>query len=200
MTKISYTNKVDTVTNPSAEPNKVTADDLNEIKSSVNSLYDSQGWIRYRDTVNDSSNKQVLTESIDNTITIVDLSPIDTYKPAIIGSDELWTGNKITPYSIGDSYLVRLDFKASIDNVTGFFDLKVDIDGLIGSVYESVNIFPKGRNVEHVFSYTFSIYTLDTFVSNGGNIFINPSHEMLIWDKAILITRIFGGELFELPT
>lgn len=190
MSKIAFSNKSDLIVNSANEVNKVTASNLNEIKASVNSIYDTQGWIRYQDTVNNSANKQTLTASIDNTITIVDADPIDQYKPAIIGSSQLWTGNKITPYAIGDNYIVRLDFSASINTLQGYFDIKVDIDGLIGNVFNAVQTFPKGSNEDHKFSYTFLIYTLETFITNGGEIFINPSNTMLIWDKSILITKL----------
>lgn len=41
MSKITFTDKVDTINNPNPAINKVTADDLNEIKNSVNAVYDS---------------------------------------------------------------------------------------------------------------------------------------------------------------
>jgi hypothetical protein len=44
MAKITYTNKVTLNPQPSiANENKVTDSDMNEIKSSVNTLYDNQG-------------------------------------------------------------------------------------------------------------------------------------------------------------
>lgn len=196
MSKIAFTDKVDSVTNPNPAINKVTAGNMNEIKVSVNDLYDSIGWINYRDTVHTVSNKQALTAGIDNTITIVDADPIDSYKPVVIGSNELWQGNKITPHAIGDFYNVRFYFKASISNPNGYFEIKIDIDGAVGNVFNSVELFPKGGNITHAFSRSIALYSLDTFVANGGNIFINPSHSMDIWDKGIVISRTMGGDLF----
>lgn len=40
MSRITYDTKVDTVSNPSAEINKITASNMNEIKTSVNVAYD----------------------------------------------------------------------------------------------------------------------------------------------------------------
>jgi len=42
MAKITYTDKVDSITNPLPAINKVVSADLNEIKTSVNALYDGQ--------------------------------------------------------------------------------------------------------------------------------------------------------------
>lgn len=196
MTKVTFANKVDTVSNPAPQINKATASDFNELKASINAIYESSGWIAYIDSVNTSANKQVLTAEIDNNITIVDADPIDTYKPLTLGSAELWQGNKITPKAVGDTYTIRLDFKASINNLQGYFDLKLDIDGAIGDILIRNETFPKGANVEHGFSLTSLIYCLDTFFANGANIQINPSHEMLIWDKVLVIQRNYCAELF----
>lgn len=51
MAKIDYTNKVDNQVSELPFINKVTAADMNEIKASVNTLYDERvGWARYDDT------------------------------------------------------------------------------------------------------------------------------------------------------
>jgi len=40
MAKITFTNKVDSISNPALAINKIVAADMNEIKTSVNALYD----------------------------------------------------------------------------------------------------------------------------------------------------------------
>ena len=193
MTKIAYTNKVSIETNPNPIHNQATADDFNEIKTSVNALYDVTGHIIYADSVNDVNNKQVLTASASNIITIVDTTPDKTQSPLALGNGDLWVGNKITPIASGDGYVLRLDFVASISNTDGHFDLRIDIDGLIGVILSNSIAFPKGANVAHDFSHTFFIYTRDTFKLNGGNIIIVPSHTMNIWNKEFVINRVHAA-------
>ena len=44
MAKITYSTKVQSIENPLPEINKYTAANANEVKSSVNYLYDNLGW------------------------------------------------------------------------------------------------------------------------------------------------------------
>lgn len=193
MSLITFDNKVDSVSNANPRINKVIADDINQLKNGVNYFYNLGGWVRYFDSVHTVGSPQTLTASTDNVITIVDVDPLNDQKPVDLGSDQLWTGNKITPITAGDAYMIRLDFKASIADANGYFDLKIDIDGLIGVIFSRVQNFPKGSGTEHQFSFSELIYTADTFKTNGGNIVINPSAEMTIYDKSILIHRIYKG-------
>lgn len=193
MTKIAYASKVTKLTNTLPEINKVTSGNMNEVKASVNALYDEVGWVKYTDSVNTVSNKQTLTAGQENIITIVDSSPIISQKPVAIGAHELFLLNKIRPFSSGDGYIIRIDFEASINNANGYFDAKIDVGGDIGFILKRAEVFPKGSNITQPFSTTDYIYVLDTFILNGGTILINPSHTMLIWNKAISIHRVYGA-------
>jgi hypothetical protein len=167
---------------------QVTDNDLNEIKGSVNGLYDNSGWVEFKDTQDTFASPQNLTAITDNVISINGASTILTHKP--LGGENLWANNKIEPINIGDSYMVRFDFSAAILNPFGYVDLKLFIGGTIGNAFESNIVFPKGNDVPHVFSMTFLIYTLGTFKANGGQLLFNPSHTAKIWNKRIIITKV----------
>ena len=83
MAKITYSTKVQSIENPLPEINKYTAANANEVKSSVNYLYDNLGWERWVDTLNTVSNKQSLTASQDNVITINGGNSIVTQRPVL---------------------------------------------------------------------------------------------------------------------
>lgn len=174
---------------------KLTASEANSIVSSINALYDSLGWMTFTDTIHTELNKQTILAEVPTTLTIVDSTPIDEYKPTIIGDNLLWTGNKITPHAVGDTYTLRIDFTASIDNSQGYFGLAIDVNGAIGEILSKDSVFPKERNTPHEFSFTIKVFCRETFVQNGGEIKITPSHDMLIWNKRIFLDRGFGGEL-----
>ena len=193
MSLITFDDKVDSNLNPNPAINKVVADDMNQLKNGVNYFYDSQGFIIYSDTIDTEESSQVLPLGIDTNITIVDPSPNRGQAPIELGSGNLWVGNKITPMAIGDAYIIRIDFKAKIDSANGYFDLKIDINGAIGDIFQKVLTFPKGRLLEEGFSTTSLIYTLDTFIANNGNIQIKPNAEMFIYDKSITIHRVYKG-------
>lgn len=193
MTKITFTNKIQGVSNPLPEEKKFTFGNANEVKNSVNALYNVAGWVEYKDLTNTVSSKQALTAGQANILTIDGASTIKTYKPLGMGNSELWATNKITPLALGDSYMVRVDFEADISNANGHFDVDCFIGGAIGRTYKDSKSFPKGANTAHSFSINFLIYSLDTFIANGGQIRITPSHSMNIWDKRIIIDRLYSS-------
>lgn len=170
--------------------NKMTGEDYNELKDSANSIVDSFGWVEFKDTINTEQNKQQLTASQDNIITINAGQTILAYAP--LGGETLWDSstNKISPINLGDSYMIRVDFDAQIASNDGWFDFKVNIGGSIGTAFGETKVFPKGQNVSHKYSLGFPIYTLGTFIQNGGSLIINPSHTMQVYNKRIIIFKI----------
>lgn len=193
MAKIAYSNKVGLIANPANAQNKVSDADMNEIKTSVNALYNVAGWVEYKDLTNTVSNKQSLTAGQQNALTIDGASTIKTYKPLGMGTSELWASNKITPLALGDAYQIRIDFQAEIANANGYFDFGIYIDGAVGYAVQDSYTFPKGSNVAHRFSLNYLIYCLDTFLANKGELRVNPSHTMLVWDKRIILSRIYSN-------
>jgi hypothetical protein len=193
MAKINYTNKTSVIQNPLPAINKVSDADMNEIKTSVNALYNVGGWVEYKDLTNTVSSKQSLTAGQQNALTIDGASTIKTYKPLGIGTAELWAGNKITPLALGDAYQIRIDFNAEIANANGYFDFGIYIDGAIGYAVQDTFTFPKGSGVAHRFSLNFLIYCMSTFIANGGELRINPSHTMQVWDKRIILSRVYSN-------
>lgn len=193
MAKIAYSNKVGLISNPANAQNKVSDADMNEIKTSVNALYNVAGWVEYKDLTNTVSNKQSLTAGQETALTIDGASTIKTYKPLGMGNSELWAGNKITPLALGDAYSIRIDFNADIANANGYFDFGIYIDGAIGYAVQDTYTFPKGSGVAHRYSLNFLIYCLATFLANGGELRINPSHTMQVWDKRIILSRIYSN-------
>ena len=193
MAKIAYSNKVGLIANPANAQNKVSDADMNEIKTSVNALYNVAGWVEYKDLTNTVSNKQSLTAGQETALTIDGASTIKTYKPLGMATSELWASNKITPLALGDAYQIRIDFQADIANANGYFDFGIYIDGAIGYAVQDTYTFPKGSGVAHRYSLNFLIYCLATFLANGGELRINPSHTMQVWDKRIILSRIYSN-------
>lgn len=192
--KITYEDKESILARPEPRKNLVTGADLNEIKEKHNGLIDSFGWAEFRDTQHTDASRQSLLANQDNKVTINSGATILSQAPT--GGEGLWdiVDNKIRPIKIGDSYNVRVDFKAAISSNDGFFEFSVNIGGAIGVALAELKVFPKGQGVVHNFSIDFPIYTLDTFVANGGELIINPSHSMTIFDKRIILFKLSEGK------
>lgn len=85
MAKITYTNKVTLNPQPSiADENKVTSGDMNEIKSSVNTLYDNQGDLSSLQTTTKSSLVGAVNE----------LKSGEVYSSSEIKTNEVWIDGK----------------------------------------------------------------------------------------------------------
>ena len=116
MSKITYTDKVDNTVSELPDINKVKAADLNEIKESVNAIYDDKGgFANYEDTAT-LSTPIVLSADTWTNITNDKLgSHTETaYKPAYVTGD-LWdSANSKVDFNeipIGKVVLMKVDFQ-----------------------------------------------------------------------------------------
>ena len=115
MAKITFSTKSDNQTSVLPEANKVTAANINEIKNSVNELYDSQGgWAFYEDSAT-SATPINLTANVwtDLTNNKAGSGTITTYKPNFVTGD-LWNSANnslvFTEVGAGRIIIVRNDF------------------------------------------------------------------------------------------
>ena len=115
MAKIIYTNKVDNQISSLPDVNKITASDVNEIKESVNTLYDLKGgWADYADATT-SVTPISLTQNVwtDLTNDKAGADTITIYKPPFVTGD-LWnsTSNSVdfSEIGVGKVLMVRNDF------------------------------------------------------------------------------------------
>jgi hypothetical protein len=115
MAKITYTTKIDNQTSALPAVNKVAAADMNEIKTSVNSLYDSKGgWVDYEDSAT-SGTPINLTQNVwtDLTNNKAGSGTVTTYKPSFVTGD-LWDSSTnslvFTELGSGKIMIVRNDF------------------------------------------------------------------------------------------
>lgn len=111
-----------------------------------------------------------------------------------VGVSDFYDGTteKITPDLVGDSYMLRVNFKAFTDDNNGYAELQLDIGGAQGVILERGLSFPRGTGPSNVRSFSTSslIYTLGQFVSNGGELFIdNIRGTTSIYDISYVISR-----------
>jgi hypothetical protein len=152
------------------------------------------GWAQYTDTTYTTSNRFVVTAGDTVTLPNDAGSVIDEYLPVGVTSLYNATDTLITPENVGDSYEIRIDFKAEKVTATdAYAGIQLDIGGSQGVIVERLYTFPKGTN-EHSFSTTSSIYSLSTFISNGGKLkFFASGSNVEIWDINYVIVRTSKG-------
>ena len=130
MAKINFTNKTDNQTSELAEIYKVTAANVNEIKTSVNALYDTLGGFAfYEDATTETTPIQVSADTwVDLTNDKAGSGTLTTYKPTYITGD-LWDSatNTIDLDEIanGKVVVVRTDFEYTPDSSNQHVDARL---------------------------------------------------------------------------
>ena len=96
------------------------------------------------------------------------------------GITELWdtAGNFIVPENVGDGYNIRVDMRFKSNALNSRFDLELDIsplgDGTNVILLDTVQCV-KAANTEQRYTETHFVYSRETFVANGGRVFINST-------------------------
>lgn len=160
---------------------------VNEVATYTSNLL---GWAEYRDTQYTESTKLTVPNGGAQTKVPNNAGfKIETHLPS--GVTELYdsVGGVITPVASGDSYMIRVRFKAQPSAVNAHMTMTIDIGGAIGEIDSRVLTFPKGTSA-HQFSTSSLVYSLDTFVANGAEVYLSPSDNVDIWDISFVISRV----------
>lgn len=150
------------------------------------------GWAQYVDTIYTSAAPFTVlsgvTDTLENGAHEVNLSQLPDDSPS--GFYDSLT-KLITPTNVGDSYILSIRFKAKTTGPTSaYFDIALEIGGALGVVSQKTELFSKGAGIEQSFNTGFNVFTLDTFVTNGGVILITPSGgNVTIYDISYVIIR-----------
>jgi hypothetical protein len=102
--------------------------------------------------------------------------------------------NKILAENIGDSYTISVRFRAKTSINNDYFDIGLDIGGLMNFILTESKVFHKGINEEQIFNITFVVFSLNTFVVNGCQVKISAkTGNLSIYDIDYLIVRTHKG-------
>jgi hypothetical protein len=164
---------------------------LTKIQNNFSELYNGNGWGYYKDD-------EASDLTVNTTASLIEINGLDSnsnsnYLPlGIRGVSELWSSDKINAISVGDGYDVRLDL--AITAKTGsptYIDLQFDIGGgaspTIVIVSKTISLV---KTPPYNVSATFPLFSLTTFVANGGQMFVKTdTGTVTIGSRAILIKR-----------
>lgn len=117
---------------------------------------------------------------------------------SIRGTDQFWVSGSdyINPISVGDAYTLRLDIPISAKAASPT-ELRVRLD-IGGSATPSITVVDRteslGKTPPFTVSLSFNIFTLSTFLANGGRILLNTdTGTATINQPGILISRTSSG-------
>lgn len=163
-------------------------DRLDAAETNIDELNSVHGWAYYDDSQYTSGSPlSVPVGRTQLTINALGASNNTTYLPA---GQSWWSGNKITPGGVGDSYVLRLDFTATAGSPADKFNLELEIapGNLVVSQTFEMN---KGAGTDHIFNVAIPIFTLNTFLANGGKFYLNASNAFTVYNIGLFISRLY---------
>jgi len=191
MSKITYTDKVDNVVSALPNINKVKAADLNEIKESVNAIYDDKGGFANYEDLATITTPIVLTADTWTNLTNDKQGDHTTevYKPAYV-TGSLWNtaASKIdfTEVPIGKVVLIKVDFQ--IVQTANNTILECQIVGG-GHTMQVLTTEMKSSGDDHHYSVTNMLWVEDAAMQTAGtNIQLKTSNNSQVEVHNIMIT------------
>lgn len=170
------------------------ANTANRVGSLLEKIVGSTGWAQYSDSLHTSGSPLVVEQGEEVILTNNAANSITGFLPLDV--DSLYSNNKITPANSGDTYILRIDFTAYTNNNNGLAEIKLDIGGTQGVILKRILQFPRGAGISNAreFSTTNLIFTLDTFIANGGEIKVESVRgDTSIFDVSYVITRVHNN-------
>lgn len=157
------------------------------------------GWAQYSDGQYTSTSPLEVGVGVTVLLTNNALSTIKSQLPTGVTDFYDSVTNTITPDTLGDGYIVRINMKTHSTSNTGYGELYIDIgDGVTPiKIIELPVTFPRGTGLVNVRPYTSSsfVFALDTFITNGGKIYYESVRgNTSIYDIVFLIERTSKGK------
>lgn len=166
--------------------------------TAVRNNVQGSGWAQYQDTQYTQGSPLVVSQGSTVTMPINGISNITSHLPE--GVDSLYNGTRITPASVGDFYDIRVNFTGFASVANGGFIIDIDIStaGDGSNVVASCPvrmIRGSGSGNAQIYTVNVPVFSLNTFVANGGLIrFTALDGNMSIYNATLVIARVHKGE------
>lgn len=159
---------------------------------------DNEGWVSYFDTqyTNSASALVVNNDRVQLTCNGLGDQSNTNFLPA--SGSALWStnSNAITSDNVGNAFDVRIQFTAQPAGSDDYMDIDFDIGAGTNQIVIAHRLVtsPKGTDA-NIYSFTTSLYSLDTFVANGCKIYLDstgasPSgDDWDIWDISVFVKQ-----------
>ena len=174
-------------------------DAFEKVNDNFTDLYNVSGWGVYQDAETTPATQTITTTPSKIQIDGAGADSNSDYLPREIrGVSELWDtiNDKITPINVGDAYDVRIDL--TVDSKTGaptYIQFDLDIGGAASPTIIIVQrILGVAKTPPYSLSIGFPIFSLATFIANGGQLFVSTDVGTLtIGKRQIFIKRDYNG-------
>lgn len=145
------------------------------------------GWIQVSDDEHTQSTPLTISSNVRTLLPNNAANVLNVTNP--IGGSTWWANDKFNPDNSGDTYDLRVGFIADPTLNNRNLTLELDIGGTQGVIWSKTLRLARGAGVDTRIIETIDIFTLGTFIANGGEIFITCDGDVDIYDIVIKIER-----------
>ena len=165
-------------------------DHLEQIDTRL-SKHNEQGWIQVADSQFDTAFRLGVFADTRTLLPNDGVNVINTYGPA--GSASWWdaANDKFQPDQVGDFYTWRTQFVAdpALNDRNLTIELDIGTGGSPNVIWSKTIRLARGAGVDTRVTESMDIYTLGTFVTNGGKVYVTCDGYIEIYDIVHLIHR-----------
>ena len=153
------------------------------------------GWEHLADSTYTSGSPLSVLDGVRTKVTIDGLGSATNKDYLPSGVTGFWdvAENQFDPVAEGDCYDVRLQFKCATTPTNAFVDCELDIGGALGVILRETRPLLRAASATNIVVFSWPVFTLDTFLANGGEFYITPNEDATFWDFAITIIRTHNG-------
>lgn len=153
------------------------------------------GWTYYADDQYTSASPFVVGAGLSADLPNNAATVINAHAP--VGQSVMYDGTRILAAKEGDAYSVRVNFNVESPVIDGSFSLSMDISAAgDGSelIYADAEKLVRGLGNDEMFSATFSIYSLSTFLANGGLMRLESvDGSISVFDISYFIVKLYSA-------
>jgi hypothetical protein len=170
--------------------------EITDLPKSTANQFTGKGWAVYADTQYNVGSPLVVA----NTRTKITCNGLGASNSdqMPVGVAEFWdtVTSKMIPENIGDAYDIRVQFKGKCSSVSAHFDFELDIGAPNNIIFARTLSAVKGANTEVRYSVGVPVFSLATFVANGGEFYVDTTDDgttLSLYDIQIFIKRDYAS-------
>jgi len=155
----------------------------------INRINGQNVWAYYQDSLYTSGSPLVVAGGVRTLLTNNALGAVTTETFLSGYTSSLWSGNKVTPKQYGETYIIRLDITCVPSSSNQHLDVELQVaPGDV--IFYDIRMLPKGGATPHQYEICIPVWAGQTFVANGGEIYITPSGNCSFYGIGVYISRI----------
>ena len=152
------------------------------------------GWVQVTDGQYDTATRYSIPQGIRTKIPNNSADVLNVTN--LFGATTLWNSvtNKFENDNSGDSFNMRVQFVANPSLNNRDLTLELDIGGAQGVIWSKTIQLARGAGTNNRITENIHFYTLNTFIANGGELYLTCDSDVDVFDIRFLIERTYRND------